>query len=223
MEPAPANTPARPAIRISGLEFVAPATPIVRLRMDTSPSFAPSTAARRALPPLALWRPSSWATVPPGNPPLDWEAIASKRAWDFSSWENSLASSSGWPSYVWLSAFSLPVMVGSTNCGPNRFASQIMVAARQVGLRGGKEICISASFFSQAAACFSSLAASLLYTSAIWGCFSNSAKTRYNAAPSISFCRLATYRFTSSSLCMISTPKKSSFWNLNQKELFCLF
>ena len=40
-----------PVTRIVALDSAAPATPITRLRLETRPSLAPSTAARRALPP----------------------------------------------------------------------------------------------------------------------------------------------------------------------------
>jgi hypothetical protein len=47
------------------LIVAAPATPMTRLRLETRPSFAPSTAARSALPPPARWRPSNCATAAP--------------------------------------------------------------------------------------------------------------------------------------------------------------
>src|SRR5207245_7625986 len=47
---------------------LAPATPITRLRLEHSPSFAPSTAARSALPPTLRWRPSIRASSLPCAP-----------------------------------------------------------------------------------------------------------------------------------------------------------
>ena len=58
IEPAPASSPARPVTRTVSAETCAPATPITRLKFDSSPSLAPSTAARSALPLAARWRPS---------------------------------------------------------------------------------------------------------------------------------------------------------------------
>src|ERR1700712_3972512 len=50
MEQAPATSPARPVSIMVRSAAAAPATPITRLRLETSPSLAPSTAARSALP-----------------------------------------------------------------------------------------------------------------------------------------------------------------------------
>ena len=68
IEQAPAARPASPVNRIVFSAAFAPATPITRLRFETSPSFAPSTAARSAFPPSARWRPSSLASALPGSP-----------------------------------------------------------------------------------------------------------------------------------------------------------
>ena len=46
IEKAPASSPATPMIRIERPDSSAPATPMTRLRFETSPSLAPSTAAR---------------------------------------------------------------------------------------------------------------------------------------------------------------------------------
>src|SRR6266568_2152159 len=58
IEQARASSPASPVISTVCCENSAPATPMTRLRFDTRPSFAPSTAARSALPPPAPCRPS---------------------------------------------------------------------------------------------------------------------------------------------------------------------
>ena len=67
IEQAPATSPASPVSRIVRPDTSAPATPITRLRFETSPSLAPSTAARSALPPVR-WRPSSRARLLPEAP-----------------------------------------------------------------------------------------------------------------------------------------------------------
>ena len=46
----PAASPANPVMRMVCAASDAPATPATRLRFETSPSFAPSTAARIVLP-----------------------------------------------------------------------------------------------------------------------------------------------------------------------------
>jgi hypothetical protein len=49
---APAKRPAIPVTKMARPSRAAPATPMTRLRFDTSPSLAPMTAARSALPPV---------------------------------------------------------------------------------------------------------------------------------------------------------------------------
>ena len=46
MDMVPATSPAMPAMSISELEAEAAATPTIKLAVETSPSLAPSTAAR---------------------------------------------------------------------------------------------------------------------------------------------------------------------------------
>src|SRR5438105_7396126 len=54
MEKAPASRPAMPESRMVLLFADAPATPRIRLALDTSPSLMPNTAARRIPPPAIL-------------------------------------------------------------------------------------------------------------------------------------------------------------------------
>ncbi len=88
-------------MRMVWLEKAAPATPITRLKLESSPSLAPSTAALRALPPLAaLWRPSRRAMAPPSSPvPGAASEIAeTSLACERSSAGSSVPAASGWPS-----------------------------------------------------------------------------------------------------------------------------
>ena len=64
---APANSPARPAVRIAVRDELAPATPTTRPAVETIPSLAPSTAARSQFSRAAMPPPcgSGWA---PGAP-----------------------------------------------------------------------------------------------------------------------------------------------------------
>jgi hypothetical protein len=56
MEKAPASSPATPASRMTALSALAPATPKIRLALETRPSLTPNTAARRLPPSAARWR-----------------------------------------------------------------------------------------------------------------------------------------------------------------------
>src|SRR2546421_148914 len=87
IEPAPARSPARPVTRMPWLSIDAPATPMTRLRFEQSPSFAPRTAARSALPPTDRCRPSSRPRKLPCRP----------RGWVDTSWCNTFACHRSWP------------------------------------------------------------------------------------------------------------------------------
>ena len=133
IEHAPATSPASPVSRIVPPGTAAPATPITRLRLETSPSLAPSTAARSALPPLR-WRPSRRARLLPEAPPGNAVSIASTmRLCERSAAGNPPATASGCWSYMPLSRCSSVLKVGSTNCGPKRRASQTSARVRQPG------------------------------------------------------------------------------------------
>ncbi len=51
IDKAPASRPATPAVTTLAAVAPAPATPMIRLALETSPSFTPNTAARRLPPP----------------------------------------------------------------------------------------------------------------------------------------------------------------------------
>jgi hypothetical protein len=65
MDIAPANNPAHPVSKMVLLETAAPATPMTKLILETNPSFAPKTAARKAFPPTDLCRLSNLDKKPP--------------------------------------------------------------------------------------------------------------------------------------------------------------
>jgi hypothetical protein len=96
IEQAPATSPANPVNRIWRPGTAAPATPITRLRLETRPSLAPSTAARSALPPPRC-RPSSRARLLPDAPLGSADAIASTtRLCERSALGRPPATASGW-------------------------------------------------------------------------------------------------------------------------------
>ena len=82
---APASNPANPVIRIKCESIAAPATPMTRLRIETRPSLAPNTPARRAFPPIDRCLPSSRATALPAKPLPCPASILKIRACDRSS------------------------------------------------------------------------------------------------------------------------------------------
>ena len=96
IEQAPASRPAMPPIRMVWLSTEAPATPMTRLRFEQRPSLAPSTAARRALPPMLRCRLSSRASSPPEAPFADCSIDWSTSAWVCSSAVILVACVSGW-------------------------------------------------------------------------------------------------------------------------------
>src|SRR5829696_6748893 len=209
IEQAPATSPARPVNRIVRPGTAAPATPMTRLKFDTSPSLAPSTAARSALPP-ARWPPSSRATALPGTPLGGAAAIASTmRLCERLATGRPPATASGCASYWPLSRRSSALRVGSTNCGPKRRASQASERVRQPGCRAGTLAPMRASWLRQNSACASSTAASRRYTSARRGSSSASAIARYSAALSTSPCRLLRYRAAEPSSVMASSDRKT--------------
>ena len=73
IENAPASSPATPESRITPGSGPAPATPRIKLALDTRPSFTPNTAARRLPPPaqpaMPALQPGRWVVVRmPGRP-----------------------------------------------------------------------------------------------------------------------------------------------------------
>ena len=131
IESAPASIPARPAIRTACPPCDAPATPMEMLRLETRPSFAPSTAARSWFPPLPRWRPSIRAIVPPSMPrPL--ASSRKRRAWDRSS-PGIRSRASGWSSYIASSEASRSAMVGTTRLVPKWAAMNMRTRARHAG------------------------------------------------------------------------------------------
>ena len=179
MEQAPASRPASPVIKIPCDESSAPATPMIKLKFDTRPSLAPSTAARKAFPPTARWRPSSRASALPSIPVRDVPTMVRKRrAWERSSAGIFVVRVSGCASYICRPTSSSVAIVGSTNCGPKRFASQLSPRDRQRGRRGGTGWPAFWRRCSQNRACLSSTMARRRYTSASCGCASISARVR---------------------------------------------
>ena len=163
IESAPARSPAKPATRTAAPPPEAPATPIERLRLETSPSLAPRTAARRALPPPIRWRPSMRATVPPAIPRPP-ESSRRRRACERSS-AGMFAVASGCASYIRWSADSFWAMVATTAPAPKRRAIQIKTRVRHEGRRGRAAIPAASSRSRQTAPWRTSVAASRRYSS----------------------------------------------------------
>ena len=133
IEQAPATRPARPVNRIVFPGTAAPATPMTRLRLETSPSLAPSTAARSALPPVAVpaFEPRQAAARGAGRQRrghrLDDPVVRALGA------GRPPATASGCWSYWPLSRRSRCSASASTNCGPKRRASQASARVRHPG------------------------------------------------------------------------------------------
>ena len=131
IEHAPAISPATPVTRMSFEATPAPATPITRLAFETRPSFTPSTAARRALPPAARprWRRAS--ARPIGSPRVSPTSVASARAWRSSSAAKAPDSSM----YASVESASRSRMIGTTTVSPKSPASRQRMRARWPGSR----------------------------------------------------------------------------------------
>jgi hypothetical protein len=150
-------SPARPTVRMVMPELMAPAVPMTRLRFETSPSLAPSTAARSALPPWRC-RPSSSARVLPDKPPgIDAAICCTIRRWERSA--RPPATDSGCPSDCAPSRCSRLLKTGSTNCGPKRRASHASARGRQPKRMGPTCVPVLASCCRQNSACASSTTA----------------------------------------------------------------
>ena len=154
IEIAPATSPAKPVSRMVCAASPAPATPITRHRFDTSPSLAPSTAARSSLPlprrchfsARAIWGPSR----PPGWPEAAWITAA----WLRSSADRRVASRC--PAYLSRSANSVAAMAGSTKSGPKRRARRASTRVRKLGVKRRASTPAAASFSRHSRACSAS-------------------------------------------------------------------